>query len=122
MFLFNAFRLGHRFLCLALFPFVSPYANHQTEAKAPEGATRGHKGTGEDRFSNRWDTKGSRHKEAYVRFRALRAAIVRIILSRDMQQSQIDWFWGRARKKFRRALPSFWERIKGEGSREFSSS
>ncbi len=53
----------------------------------------------EDRLSNdRW-WKGSEHKDAYVRFRALVAAIVCMVLSRNMQQSKIDWFWGRARKK-----------------------
>ncbi len=53
----------------------------------------------EDRLSNgRWG-KGSRHKHAYVRFAALVAAIVRIVLSRNMRLPEIDRFFDRARKK-----------------------
>ena len=53
----------------------------------------------EDRLSNERGKKGSGHKEAYVRFRALRAAIVRIVLSRNLQQPKIDRFFDCARKK-----------------------
>ena len=44
---------GRDCLPLSLCPFIPPWANHRTEAKTPEEATRGHEGTGEDRFWNR---------------------------------------------------------------------
>ena len=53
----------------------------------------------EDRLSNdRW-WKGSEHKDAYVRFRALVAAIVCIVLNRNMEETEIDSFLAGARKK-----------------------
>jgi len=40
-----------------------------------------------------------------VRFAALRAAIVRIVLNRNMQQPKIDRFFDRARKKSLEGIP-----------------
>lgn len=53
--------------------------------KAPEEVTRGHEGTAEDRLCDSSDAKGREHKEAYVRVRALSAAIVRIVRRQDME-------------------------------------
>lgn len=78
--------------CEPLFPFVSPYANHRSEAKDPEEATRGHEGPGEDRLSSKKCVTGSEHKDAYVRFLALVAAIMRIVPRRDMERTKIDSF------------------------------
>ena len=63
-----------------------------------------------DRLSAGRGKKGSRHKEAYVRFRALEAAIVRIVQSRDTRQSKIDWFLTVREKKVWKAFSEFWIR------------
>ena len=47
--------------------------------------------------------KGSRHKDAYVRFTALVAAILRIVHRRDRARTQISSFLTCARKKFGRS-------------------
>ena len=53
----------------------------------------------EDKLSSRRCVKGSRHKHAYVRFRALGAAIVRIVQSRNIEQTEMGSFLVGARKK-----------------------
>lgn len=45
------------------------------------------------------DAKGTRHKDAYVRFRALRAAIVRIVCRRAKERTEISSFLSGALKK-----------------------
>ena len=57
--------------------------------------------------------KGSRREDAYVRFAALVAAIVSMVLSRNMQQSKIDWFLAVREKKGQKAFPAFLDRIRG---------
>ena len=52
-----------------------------------------------DRLSAGRGEKGSEHKEAYVRFHALVAAIVRIVQSRNIEQTEMGWFLTGARKK-----------------------
>ena len=40
-----------------------------------------------------------------MRFTALVAAIVRIVQSRNIEQTEIGWFWGCARKKSLEGIP-----------------
>ena len=49
-----------------------------------------------------------------MRFHALRAAIVRIVLNRNMQQPKIDRFLTVREKKVWKAFPAFWDRIGGK--------
>ena len=98
----DAFRLGHRSLLL------SPVPVHLTLGESPDrskGPARGHEGTAEDRFSDSYNTKGSRHKEAYVRLAALPAAIVRIVQSLNIAQTEIGSFLTGARKKSLKGIP-----------------
>ncbi len=57
--------------------------------------------------------KGSGHKDAYVRFAALVAAIVRIVRKWDMERTKISSFFTRAQKKFETNKPACSDSIAG---------
>ena len=66
--------------------------------KNPLRDRRGPEGTIEDRFCDSYNTKGSRRMDAYLRFSALVAAIVRMVLRRDLERIKISSFLTGARK------------------------
>ncbi len=67
-----------------------------------------------DKLSNDRGGKGSRHEDAYVRFVALVAAIVRMVWRLDTERTKISSVLTPARKKVWQVFPAFWDRIRAE--------